>query len=204
MGTSIGGVGTFAHMQMGLPNRSATAATHRLVLTTGNGAVDTIAPVEVASIGRRATFGRVGIRRAIIGRMTTTLLLVLSGRQPPAPLVLPSTLMKVARESATSTEKTNKETISLSDHTHQPVSRPVIPASRRGRGTLLYMITSPTNQPYALGIPIVRESWTGAGRRKGRRRNVHMASPDVLASAATKREAMEQSPSLASALSLQR
>ena len=49
MGTSIGGVGTFAHMQMGLPNKSASAATHHLALMTGNGAVDTTAPVEVAS-----------------------------------------------------------------------------------------------------------------------------------------------------------
>ena len=146
MGTSIGGVGTFAHMQTGLPNKTASAATHRLALTTGNGAADTIALVAVVSSGRRANFGR------------RTLMVVLSGRQPPAPLVLPSSSMKVVRESATSTEKTDIETISLSDHTHQPVSRPVIPVSKRGRGTLGYMITSHSNQLYALGIPVVRES----------------------------------------------
>ena len=142
MGTSIGGVGTFAHMQMGLPNKTATVATHHLALTTGNGAADTIALVAVVSVGKRAGHRTASLLpiRVESGCEGWTLLVVLSGRQPTAPLVLPSTLMKVARETATSTEKTDKETISLSDHTYPPVSRP-IPVSGRGRGTLGYMIT---------------------------------------------------------------
>ena len=79
MGSSIGGVAMFAHRHMVLPHKIAPAATPHLAMMTRSGvAAAPIAP-EAVSSGRAAT------RRGI------TLLIVMCGRQPSAPLASPST-----------------------------------------------------------------------------------------------------------------
>merc|ERR550517_201691 len=73
-----------------------------------------------------------------------------------------------------------------------PMWRPVATqqhASRRGRGRLMIAITSQQSAP---ATPAVRESWPGARRRKGKRRNVQEVSPAALPAweGARRREAM--------------
>ena len=91
---------------------------------------------------------------------------------------------------------TKTEALTLADHMWLSVLTPTF-ASRRGRGTPTLMGIS--DQISALGTPTAKESWTGAGRRGGRKRSVQEASQDVFASVATRREVMKKSPSLANA-----
>ena len=61
-------------------------------------------------------------------------------------------------------ERIRTETSWTADPMYQPVLTPVY-ASRRGRVT---------GELSALATPAVRESWTGAGRKRGRRRNAQV------------------------------
>ena len=66
----------------------------------------------------------------------------------------------------------------MSSSQHAPTK---VNVSRRGRGPLIYLMTSLSHKPSALASPVVRESWTGAGRRRGRSRNFQKDTADVLA-----------------------
>ena len=65
-------------------------------------------------------------------------------------------------------ERMNTETLRAADLLYQPVLTGAC-VSERGKGPLGMPITG---EPSALATPAVRESWTGAGRSPGRRRNV--------------------------------
>ena len=84
----------------------------------------------------------------------------------------------------------------IADHMWQYAPTPA-GVSRNGRVTV-WTITTKT---FALATPAVKESWRGAGRRRGKKRNAHIIinTPDVFA---LQKGAMEQSLSLASALIL--
>ena len=122
---------------------------------------------------------------------------MLSGCQPYALLVSPYNLTKVVTATATTTERTAGGTRSVADPMWRHASTPAS-ASRRGIFSQ-DLLTNITDQRRALATPPVRESWSGVGRRLGRRKNVHQASQDVFTSAAW-RGATEQISSLASAL----
>ena len=137
-------------------------------------AEELIAPAANVSNGKQTT------RRGIF--------IVLSGRQPFAPLASPSTSARAA--AATVTTKVRMKTEQMKDHMYQPAQTPAF-VSRRERGAIFRVAI--TTKLSALVIPAVRESWTGAGKRRGRRRNVHIGSSDVFASAATKTAHFPQS-----------
>ena len=190
-GRSIGGAAMFAHGHGVLPHKIAPAATPHLAHMTGSGVAAAPIVLVVAASG-----GTGGTRREI------TLPSVLSGRQPPAALESPSAWTKVAMGSAMRIPGMKTETCSLADPTWQ--YRPVpTHASRRGRGPLTLFLVVITDQRSAQGTPAARESWPGAGRRRGRRRPVQEDSPGALPlSEATRRRssALRQMGSPANAL----
>ena len=98
MGTSIGGVAMFAYRHLRIPNlvlphKIAPAATPDLAQMTGSGVAAAPVAPEAVSGGRKK--GQKSMGHGASTESTTrrgmTLAIVLSGRQPSAPLASPST-----------------------------------------------------------------------------------------------------------------
>ena len=138
MGGTIGDVATSAHLHICKIAPAAEKPSAAIKWQMTNGAADPTAPVA-AVLGGSKSHQRKGEASTMRGM---TLTIVLSGRQPTAPLASPSTSTRAARAaSATTTVRMKAETFIIQEVMWPPAATPAH-VSRRGRGTLGMALTS--------------------------------------------------------------